>query len=250
MRSDMAKVIVERPRYGSRMRGHSKGYWKKLQRVPADELPKRERIKPTSGDTKSLNEHLGPLQRFLQKQVGRPWDKVFAEICAHISRDSAVQDHVRDHVGDFVALKVIEIGGVLHEVTRWGGLFPLEKGWRFQFSYVCPKTGLLKRLKRIRRPRRQADQQPTVQVSLDFETSFIRRSGLWHRVRFQAFPKKTHNEFPNIAFTIFDVFQQKQITRKEAVAAYGRGVFVKETRPATRAEIRKYCEPQKTPNRV
>ena len=56
------------------------------------------------GHTKWLNEHLGPLRRYLDSQVGRPWDKVFSEICAHIDRSSAVQDHVRDHVAGMLPL--------------------------------------------------------------------------------------------------------------------------------------------------
>ena len=60
----MAKVIVERPRYGSRMRGHGKGYCRAQRRIDRDEAPKREGLKRSlSGMTKSLNEHLGPLRR-------------------------------------------------------------------------------------------------------------------------------------------------------------------------------------------
>lgn len=110
MRADMAKVIVERPRYGSRL-GCRKGYRKQRQRMPLDEAPKREGIK-ARGRSKSLNEHLGPLRRYLLSNVGRPWDTVFAEICANLSRNSAVQDHVRDHVEGYVERHVVLIDGV------------------------------------------------------------------------------------------------------------------------------------------
>ena len=39
MRSDMAKVIVERPRFGSSSRGKSKGYRRSLQRMGQEGLP-------------------------------------------------------------------------------------------------------------------------------------------------------------------------------------------------------------------
>lgn len=123
MRPDMAKVIVERPRFGSRMRGYAKGYQRQQRRVRLDELPKRERMKQAK-HWKSLNEHLGPLRRYLLKQVGRPWDKVFAEISEHISRDSAVQDHVRDHVYDYVAVNVVTVDGALFYMTKWGSPAP------------------------------------------------------------------------------------------------------------------------------
>ena len=82
MRSDMAKVIVERPRIGSSMRGKSKGYRRSLQRLDHETLPSKEGIKRRHlGHRKWLNEHLGPLRRYLDSQVGRPWNKVFSEIC-------------------------------------------------------------------------------------------------------------------------------------------------------------------------
>src|ERR1043166_5128733 len=122
----MAKVIVERPRHGSRMRGKGKGYQRAQQRIDRDEAPKREAMKRSlRWMTKSLNEHLSPLRRYLEKQVGRPWANVFGEICEQISRNSAVQDHVRDHVFDYVADKVVVIDGELHWTTRWGMLAPL-----------------------------------------------------------------------------------------------------------------------------
>src|SRR5437016_5525522 len=99
MRSDMSKVIVDRPRFGSRIRKKPKGYHRGLQRLFPEGLPKTEGMrKRWQGATKRFNEHLGPLRRFLDSRVGQPWNKVFSEICAHINRNSAVQDHVRDHV--------------------------------------------------------------------------------------------------------------------------------------------------------
>jgi hypothetical protein len=249
MRPDMAKVIVERPRHGSSMRGHGKGYHKKLQRFSLDEMPKRERIKPC-GNTKHLNEHLRPLQRYIRKQIGRPWDKVFSEICKHISRNNAVQDHVRDHVGDFVAVKVIEIDGVLHEVLHWGGVVPLHTGWRYPMCYVCPKTGLLKNLGKISRRTPGPEALPQIQVSVDCNTTFIRRDGVWLRLTLEQFPKQVYSHFHNVPFTVFDAFKQVRITRADAVSTYGRAMIAKEVRVATPAEIRKYCEPLKAPNRV
>jgi hypothetical protein len=93
--------------------------------------------------SKSLNENLAPLRRYLRGNVGRPWDKVFSEICHGLSVRSAVQKHVRDHLRDFVELHAEERGGQL-----WGGRYTrhlLGQGWRDQL-YVCPRTGLLKLL--------------------------------------------------------------------------------------------------------
>lgn len=138
MRSDMAKVIVERPRLGAN-RHSAPGYRKTLQGTPPEELPKRESIYRYRGKTKHFNEHLGPLRRFLRARVGRPWDQVYSEICRNLRQDSAIQSHVRDHVWDYVALQVEERDGVIYRATGWRG-FRLRSGQ----LYVCPQTGILK----------------------------------------------------------------------------------------------------------
>ena len=74
MRSDMAKVIVERPRipaFKSR-----KGRRQALEDLPVQEGMRRARA--LRGDLKELNENLKPLRRYLERQVGRRWDKVYS----------------------------------------------------------------------------------------------------------------------------------------------------------------------------
>ncbi len=148
MRYDMAKVIVERPRRKGHAWNKPKGYQRRLRQYGEDGPPCQEGIKSRwQCHTKFLNEHLGPLRRYLQSQVGRPWDKVFSEICAHISRNSAVQDHVRDHVEDYVALHVVLIDGVpCNGEGGYGYGKPLHR-LRWKPWYVCPRTGILKRVK-------------------------------------------------------------------------------------------------------
>ncbi|HEV3258808.1 MAG TPA: hypothetical protein VG013_18195 [Gemmataceae bacterium] len=192
MRADMAKVIVERPRLGSRGRGKPKGYRRALQRLSDDGLPIREGIKRRCrGGTKSLNEHLGPLRRFLDSQVGRPWDKVFSEICAHINRTSAVQDHVRDHVQDYVVTHVILIDGV--PCTGAGGFGygePLHRWPRWHRWYVCPRTGILRRVHappRRRSTRAQPEAPPRyVRLSKTLQCRLI--DGAWHLVTLKPLP--------------------------------------------------------------
>lgn len=77
MRSDMAKVIVERPR-----RGWDGGH--KKPRGDLDSLPTKVGMKREIIGEKYLNENLSPLRRFLASQVGRPWNKVYADISAYL----------------------------------------------------------------------------------------------------------------------------------------------------------------------
>jgi len=67
----MAKVIVERPRHGSRLPTKGKGYDRRGARIAWDDQPRREGMKLRGGGGKSLNEHLGPLRRYLAGQPGR-----------------------------------------------------------------------------------------------------------------------------------------------------------------------------------
>ena len=181
MRSDMAKVIVERPRYGSSMRGKAKGYLRGLQRMEHEGLPAREGMKRRyNGNTKRLNEHLGPLRRYLDSQVGRPWNKVFSEICAHIDRSSAVQDHVRDHVAGYVATDVIEIDGVpCSKQGRYYGK-PLRE-IRWIYWYVCPRSGILKAHQATQttpKPPAQSKRNPSIRPGERFTAMPTDRRGM------------------------------------------------------------------------
>ena len=93
---------------------------------------------------KSLNENLSPLFRFLRRQVGRPWDAVYAELSAEVRGASAVQQHVLDHVKQYVYVHVErDSDGVLHEKAR-----RTFSSFGFRRSrpllYVCPRTGILR----------------------------------------------------------------------------------------------------------
>jgi hypothetical protein len=242
MRPDMAKVIVERPRYGSSARGKSKGYGRRLQRLGFDGLPSCEGMKRRhQGHTKSLNEHLGPLRRYLDSQVGRPWDKVFSEICAHIDRNSAVQDHVRDHVADYVVTHVVEIDGVpcSGEGSTYGR--PLHQTHWFWW-YVCPRSGILKRIKTPPRPTRRPTKPPEVprfvRVSDSLQCHLI--DGAWHVVTLQALPQVRHGRFER------DVILDRPVSEINPLFArkrYGAEVFATAKRRLARRELAQFPIP-------
>jgi hypothetical protein len=96
------------------------------------------RISAGRHKTKWFTDVLNPLERFLHKNVNRPWDKVYAEVCTGLDRRSVSGNHVFQHLYDFVEVNCFldEAG---HPVAvKWGELRPVEG------LYVHPKTKLLR----------------------------------------------------------------------------------------------------------
>lgn len=235
LRPDMDKVIVERPRVGSRQHGTPKGYRRKLQRSGLDGLPRREGIKRRSGGKKWLNEHLAPLRRFLDGQVGRPWDKVYSEICAHIDRNSAVQDHVRDHVDGYVCRRVEEVDGVvcLADGSHAHGSPLAEVRWvRW---YVCPRTGLLRRNPAaVRRRVPPAPPAPARFVWMGDDAQCRKIDGAWHLVALRPLPP------PWVYSDARDVLLDcpvADLTEGKARATYGAPVYAVSCRRLARREL-------------
>ena len=153
MRPDMAKILVERPR-GGRCVAVAKGYRKELQRTPVEDLRTREGIKARSrGNPKWFTDHLGPLRRFLLSQAGRPWDLVYSEICQGLRKGFPVREHFLLHVHQYVEKRVVLIDGIpCHAEGRIYGRPLANYGGRY--LYVCPKSGLLKRVPTRKKPGR------------------------------------------------------------------------------------------------
>jgi hypothetical protein len=243
MRADMAKVIVERPRHGSRDSNKRKGAKRRWGRTPPEEWPHRDRLPGHQIRSKSFNEHLGPLRRYLRKQVGRPWDKVFSEICANINRNSVVQDHVRDHVFDYVAVNVLLVDGVpCHNDGRQYGQ-PLRDGWGWTLFYVCPLTGLLRLVKGRRRwrpPRADVEQHRFIKVSDTLQCQD--RGGAWHLVRVAALPGPDYRTSCHKR----DALLNKEvafITASEARQHYGAAVYAVESRRLLKQELKQWPIP-------
>lgn len=225
MREDMDKVIVERPRVGSRLPSRKKGYRKYIAQASWEQLPQREPLLGRwRGRQRFLNEHLGPMRRFLRSRVGRPWNKVHQELCEHVSFDNSVQKHVLTHVFDFVQQFVELRDGVVfacHGYRRGRTLSPGQ-------MYVCPRSGLLKI---VRQSKRRA---PPQRVQIDPFTQLHWRENAWWEVRLRPRPVEYAD--------CWDVWIERpagQITERELAAAYGGKLLAVSKRPLGREESRK-----------
>lgn len=223
MRSDMAKVLVERPRYASGAPSRKKGYRRSQQRTPQDELPKNESMLGRwHGMGKSLNEHLGPLRRFLRSRVGRPWNVVHQELCEHVSFENSVQKHILTHVFDFVARNVESIDGRLHRRSLWGHSWPLRPGE----MYICPETRILKIAPRV-------PQKPLTRIDRNGTTQWLSREGVWWELKLRATPKDPGD--------LWDVWFERPVRRvlaSERTTAYGGDYFALSKRQLSREESR------------
>jgi hypothetical protein len=181
MRSDMHKVIVERPRI-------LRSKWK--NRKTALRLSESQRAQAI-GDAedydggsprassarhqKHLNENLAPLQRYLMRQVGRPWEKVYSEICRTIDTRSAVGLHVLQHVDGFISLDTFIENGRVYErrccrVEEVRGL------------YVHPVTRIIRIAKRRQsRPKRAEVSLVAISEMIEYE----KIGGLWFQMEYR-----------------------------------------------------------------
>lgn len=149
MRNDMADIINEPAKRGSNFRS-KKG--DPLRKAGLEDQPSYESMKVRHSERHYGNYNLGPLQRWLKKQIGRPWNDVFSEACDQLRNKpnkGASRWCGRDLV-DLVKREVEQnvkmIDGLPHVCGLW------DKAWHEIGSYreelyVHPDTSLLQKHK-------------------------------------------------------------------------------------------------------
>ncbi len=252
MRSDMAKVIVERPRRG--------GQYAKKGRPPREleDLPKRKGLRRAARelyDWKMLNENLAPLRRYLHSQVGRPWDKVWSEICANLRVTSTVQQHVRDHVFDFVAVRGVHLRDEeVFVLDRWGGPEPLETS--LHELWVDPRSGILRKNRHNRvyrgkqaeaRRRHERHLRQRMVAAAEFLQYHLLDDGVWWEVTLAPVPTvaRRYRIFAQFYGThqvevpVTDVVLNAKLSALRREVLYDRrGVYGTAKRPLSKKEIK------------
>jgi hypothetical protein len=241
MREDMGKVLVERPRWGSRARSRpGKGYRKRLAKCLAagESPPAREGMKARYTNRKFFNEHLGPLRRFLDSNVGRPWDKVYAEICKHVDRGNVVQKHILTHLFEYVAVHTVLIAGEpCHgKDNNFRGRYgdSLRTSLRRHQWYVCPKSGILRKSRYT--PWRKVVPVLHRRVVLGNGQVCLQVNGQWELVTFARLSGLSE-------LRVYDVIRKRWVGRSggcddEAIRFYGEDVYAVSRRPLSRREQR------------
>jgi hypothetical protein len=189
MRADMFKVLVERPRRGKSWQGGAAA-----RRRDDLDGPMHLGMRQGYGHV-GLNENLAPLKRYLRAQVGRPWDKVFSEISARIDRRNTVQQHILQHVDQFIAVQVEWRDGRLVDLKS-RGIWVRDDALR-QELYVDPRTGIVRvnenytswTRRRKERVRAQEAELATRRRRLDAKTMLLKLDEQWYRVEVETFPR-------------------------------------------------------------
>ncbi len=245
MRSDMAKVLVERPRPDSRDRGKPmKGYRTRFeQQMRSDDgSPCHEGIRRPYGGSVRFNEHLGPLRRFLRSNVGRPWKNIHSEICAHINKNNVVQKHILTHLYEYVTVDPQWVDGIAYYPPHgWPRSSRIEGRDRY---YVC-QHGILRAAppepsKRQRRNewRRKVDYREKYWVS---STEFLQQQdhGGWELVTVKRVPDDFHSQ--RNAKAVHDVNLKYSISTYDLHKLqkhYGKLVYATARRPVSTVELK------------
>lgn len=238
MRSDMMKVVTERPRAGRGGKNQKFGGRIQKDRYDDDDHGPSGRIawsrKRNSGGGKEFTDLLGPLRRFLFKNVGRPWNTVYSEICRELRGTSLQAIHIRNHVKWDVEEHVLILsdGRVVGRDAMYGAYYPILG------FYVHPSTGLLcsahhQRYRKSRERREELQQYKTLRsvygdqvhnwkldgvVMIDDHTVWRRDedTGIWyeHR-RALTEPTRWEREYHNITKPYWKWTTKRQLNKKQ-----------------------------------
>ena len=275
MRSDMFKVIVERPRARLGYFRDLASYYRQAKKFRLDEngevddeycvrkLPIKHRR--LGYDGKQLNENLMPLWRFIDKQVGRPWNDVYSEICENLNVNSTVQQHVRDHVDQHVEVNVyLGDDGKYYSCssTGYGSSVNIINNGDL---YVEPYTGILRNTvnyeyespyKIFIRRRSEEKEVKTVTKRVDRWLSFERVNYVWYRYDYAKIPKyeprvidrrDALQQADGDKILGDELFKKEQAARRkhaawvaEAKKNYGAEVYRYSVKTASKRDLKKY----------
>lgn len=186
MRSDMSKVVIERPRRKSWDRSPSLKTGRRIHRYDEnneyDELPQREKYsmgwQGGKSNGKSFSDLIGPLERYLRCNVGRPWDKVYSELCEHLDRRKTTGRHIFEHVEMLVSLHCyLGADGKVYDRGGWRPDRPVDG------LYVHPRTRLLcwkASPSGKQRKRAELATLPVTCISVAGDQYYIKVNGLWY----------------------------------------------------------------------
>src|SRR5262249_21405018 len=123
--------------------------------------------------TKYFSDQLSPLRRFLQSNIGRPWNKVYSEMREHLDARKTTGNHVFEHLEREVSTNCYEEGRVIYSYD-----LSYTKAVPVYGFYVHPRTGLLCWRDREARKKHEAPKERT-RVRFN-RKNYIKLNGIWY----------------------------------------------------------------------
>lgn len=184
MRSDMKKLLCERPRNGGGNARKGRDY------KHYDDMPFKQTMSRRGQygyNSKELNEYLAPLQRWVRKQVGRNWDTVFSEICSNIMGSNPVETHILQHLDGFICINTqrcstdeSKTGLVYHQAfgSQW---YDSRCHVREGELYVDPDTKIIRIAKNLVKAKKKPKSENRAR-KLDGKSAALKINGVWYSV--------------------------------------------------------------------
>ena len=232
MRSDMGKLITERERGGSRSKSMKHGASVRWEGHDAsyDDQPKRAKVSRYGQygyDAKEFSDVLPPLYGYLRKQVGRPWNKVYSELCQNLDKRKLTHVHVFTHVFQFVGRDVRRCtDGIYREKGQIRGRLDAngvyeEYGYAAPELYVHPRTGILHKNKKEGKHARKAREEREKkhdQLRFPDGREWKKIDGIWYDYRLIPFDPTDLRQKPvNLIYQGVKAFRElkRQLNKKE-----------------------------------
>lgn len=217
MRNDMGRVVIERPRRGSRTADSAKvrhygkivhdeeGYdYEGFTRLPISR--KQEGYNKNLG-YKTFSDLLGPLNHYLESCCGRPWNDVWSEISRTLGRSGSEGiRHIKDQHIDVAVNTWRGSDGEVYENSDYGVHKVGRYSWRTSL-YVEPETGILRKTAIRHEP---AQNKPTDVIPITVNEEYRKINNIWYYQRFDVIEERIFTGF-------FRGIRQYQITKNRVM---------------------------------
>lgn len=149
MKSDMHKIVRDNGKIGGDdgyHQRHRSNIKQMIHEEKFDAIPLKESIKPKIDwdDLKLSSVNSKPIKRFLEKNIGRSWNKIYSEIRKKANSNSDTQHVMLNMIEHIVELNAEYVDGIPKTCSFDHSRYELLD----DHFYVCPNTKCLKKHKR------------------------------------------------------------------------------------------------------
>jgi hypothetical protein len=183
----MNKVVVERARVGSWKPNRKWG--KQLAYVPDCDYEDEPKHVSSSRHrqyhySKWFSDVLNPVEGFLRKNVGRPWDKVYSELRSGLDVRKVTGLHIFQHLEGMIELNCFEDENGIVQSSWSHYRYGVVEGF-----YVHPRTRLLQFAPTTSRAERQRENLQKQEIEgfwIDRNRAYRILDGLWYLVTYKC----------------------------------------------------------------